>query len=352
MIYQLIPLLALAFHFLLVFTSSVNTTRKPYTLISLVIVILSSMTIYGFVLENIILAAASIIVGLISYQEQDATTDVVIRSLFSLSLVILGATQFLSMHLNLLLVSLVFISLKIAKGTGFKLSHYIFYIVSLLCAQFYLLVDFSAIQWLNPSFILAETIVASEIYYLDYASDLRLAVLLTLLLGLVFDQDSRESSINHFAIGCLLIVLSTDATMIQQSYFSMISSLLVGIAFLRDLQNLQAKKETLFSTTLMCSSTIFFMSLMSDGPLEIVALVTFLYLLLASVTERFFAEKRLAHSSFVFAKNLLLFLFFSYLSLHSSMKIFAVISAGVCLLGVLRSIQGLVDIWDKEEAVR
>lgn len=350
-IYQLIPLLALALHFVLVFTSTINPARRKYTLISLAIALVTALAVYGFLLDNWSIAAVCTLVGLLSFQGQDDRPSVVFITLLLLSLMVLAATQFLSVHLSFLLISFVFVSLNLAREKDFKITRHIFLILSLLLSVLYLLIDFSAVQWINPSFILADTIVSSEIFYLDYASDLRLAIMGALLLGLIVGQDQSDLSKNQFALGSLMIVLSTDILMIEKNYYPAVGFCLVGFAFFKDLGFLRGVAHSVLSSTLMTSSTILFMGLLGATEARPIVFSAFLFLVMASVCQTLITKK-LAYACFALIKNLLLFLLFSYLSIDTTFKIFAVISAGICLLGFLQALQVLVVLFEKEEALR
>lgn len=342
MIYQLIPLLLLCLHFLLIFTSAINPARRKYTLATLLVFATTLMAINGFVFGNWSLVLAGILVGMISFQEgQEESRKEVISTLFPLALILLAASQVLSTHVNLLLMSFIFISLNVTKDDDFKLSHYLFFIASLTCSIFYLIIDYSAVQWMNPSFILPDTIVSSEVYYLDYATDLRLSVLLYLLLGLVIVREPDSRSNNYLALGCMLVILSTDSLMVQKSYFSLIGFALVSIALLKDVLLISDVRYSVLPSTLMISATIFFMRMLNGASFDALSFATFSLLIISTVYQTFLS-KEITQSSFIFVKGLILFLLFTYLSIGSPLKLFALAAAGVCLLDILMTAQRLL----------
>jgi hypothetical protein len=139
--------------------------------------------------------------------------------------------------------------------------------------------------------------------------------------------------------------------MAQKYYFPLVGTILIIIAFAKDMQLAKVIRYSLLPVTLLISATMLFMGMVQRGSLEPAALGTLLFLVLSTTIQTFFT-KGTALSTFVFVKSLLLFLLFTYLSMGSSLKLFAVVSAGVCLLDALTTIQRLCVATSNVEATR
>lgn len=286
----LIPIFALCALFWGLYINTFNPFKKELLLIFLIVALISSLLVFGVIEKDWETSLAFALAALIAHKRKDQKTSEVVKVFLFLSLSLVVVANTLPSSFSLLLSALI-----ISYFSFFREARHIFLrslllVVPIFIAVFTLTIQFSELQWLNPSFILADTIVPSDIFYLDFAPALCLMGYLCVFLSLVMNSEPTTRSSLAVALGLQLVVLNTVKLEFDISTFSIIFFGLLLVAFLKDLYLVIQKKPTDLDATLSMSTLVVFVALFKEHPNDQAVFWLFQFVVFSEVLTTFLLQ--------------------------------------------------------------